>query len=40
MVSEPFAAGPRRQIAVKVLGEQGHGLMVVKPLAGYGSRAK
>ena len=33
-VSEPFAAGPRRQIAVKVIDERGHELMVVKPLAG------
>ncbi len=33
-VSEPFAAGPQRQIAVKVIDERGNELMVVKPLAG------
>lgn len=32
-VSEPFAAGPQRQIAVKVIDERGHELMVVKSLA-------
>ena len=33
-VSEPFATGPQRQIAVKVIDERGNELMVVKPLAG------
>ena len=33
-VSEPFAAGPQRRIAVKVIDERGNELMVVKPLGG------
>jgi adenine-specific DNA-methyltransferase len=33
-VSEPFAAGPQRRLAVKVIDERGNELMVVKPLGG------
>jgi adenine-specific DNA-methyltransferase len=32
--SEPFAAGPRRQVAIKVIDERGNELMVVKGLGG------
>ena len=30
--SEPFVAGPRRQVAIKVIDERGNELMVVKGL--------
>jgi hypothetical protein len=32
-VSEPFAAGEHRQIAVKVIDDRGHELMVVRKLS-------
>jgi adenine-specific DNA-methyltransferase len=32
-VSEPFAAGERRQIAVKVIDDRGNELLVVKKLS-------